>query len=83
MQMSKKKANDWDFSKEGRRRQSNRMNKFALEYLKKGHHVVADFVCPTPEARSLFKPDHLFWMNTIEKGKFEDTNNLFVKPKKI
>ena len=49
----------------------------------KGHHVVADFVCPTPEARSLFKPDYLFWMNTIEKGKFEDTNNLFVKPKKF
>ena len=33
----KKKTNDWDFSNEGRRRQSNRMNNFALEYLKKGH----------------------------------------------
>lgn len=79
----RKKANDWDFSVEGRKRQANRMNKIAEKYLKENFHVVADFVCPTPESRNLFNPDYLIWMNTIKEGRFEDTNKLFVKPKKF
>lgn len=42
--------------------------------------VVADFVCPTPETRAAFNPSHIIWMNTIEAGRFEDTNKLFIKP---
>lgn len=76
-------ANDWDFSIEGRKRQADRMSKFANKFLKDGFHVVADFVCPTPEARSSFNPDHVIWLNTIEKSRFEDTNKLFIKPEKV
>ena len=79
----RKKANDWDFSEDGRKRQANRMNNQADNYLKEGFHVVADFVCPTPESRTLFNPDHIIWVNTIEKSRFEDTNKLFVSPKKF
>jgi adenylylsulfate kinase len=76
-------ANDWDFSIEGRKRQADRMNKFANEFLKDGYNVVADFVCPTPEARSSFNPDHIIWLNTITKSRFDDTNQLFIKPEKV
>lgn len=77
------KANDWDFSVEGRKRQANRMKKYANEFLSEGFNVVADFICPTPEARSSFNPDLVIWMNTIKKSRFEDTNKLFIKPKKV
>ena len=79
----RKEANDWDFSKEARKRQAKRMADFAERYKQDGHHVVADFICPTPEARKLFNPDYIVWVNTINKGKYDDTNKMFVKPKKF
>ena len=79
----RKEANDWDFSEEARKRQAKRMADFAERYKQDGHHVVADFICPTPEARKLFNPDYIVWMNTINKGKYDDTNKMFVKPKKF
>ncbi len=76
----RKEANDWDFSDEGRQRQAKRMADFAEKYKKEGHFVVADFVCPTPKARKIFNADYKVWIDTIEKGRFEDTNKIFVKP---
>ena len=58
------------------------MSKLADEHAKKGHYVVADFVCPTPEARNKFNADYLVWVDTIKEGRFEDTNKIFVAPKK-
>ncbi len=78
----RKEANDWDFSDEGRKRQAKRMANLAENLKKVGNIVIADFVCPTPNARSLFNPDFIIWMDTIEKGRFEDTNKVFVKPEK-
>jgi len=78
----RKEANDWDFSKEGRKRQSKRMAEFALKLKNEGYHVIADFICPTPEARSLFPADYIIWVDTIKEGRFEDTNKMFVKPDK-
>ena len=46
----RKKANDWDFSAEGRIRQSKRMSDLAKKLKEDGSYVVADFICPTPEA---------------------------------
>ena len=76
----RKEANDWDFSEEGRKRQAKRMADFALNMRKDGSYVVADFICPTPEARSLFPADYIVWMDTIKEGRFDDTNKMFVKP---
>ena len=76
----RKEANDWDFSEEGRTRQAKRMAEFAKKIIKNGDYVVADFVCPTPEARKLFPADYIIWVNTIKEGRFEDTNKMFVKP---
>ncbi len=78
----RKAANDWDFSEQGRSRQAKRMADFALKLKDEGNYVVADFVCPTPKARSLFPADYVIWVDTIKKGRFDDTNKMFVKPEK-
>ena len=79
----RKEANDWDFSEEGRKRQAKRMSDFALKLKEQGFDVVADFICPTPEARSLFPADYVIWVDTIKKGRFDDTNKMFIKPDKF
>ena len=79
----RKAANDWDFSEEGRIRQAKRMAALAEKYKQKGSYVVCDFICPTPKARELFNADFIVWVDTIKKGKFEDTNAMFVKPEKF
>ncbi len=79
----RKAANDWDFSEEARKRQAKRMSNIAEKYKREGKFVVADFICPTPEARKLFKADYVVWVDTINKGRFDDTNKMFVKPKKF
>ena len=78
----RKKANDWDFSEEGRKRQAKRMASLALKLKEEGNYVVADFICPTPEARGLFPADIIIWVDTIKEGRFNDTNKMFVKPDK-
>ena len=79
----RKAANDWDFSEEGRKRQAKRMADFALELKNQGNYVVADFICPSPEARNLFPADFVIWVDTIKEGRFDDTNQMFVKPEKF
>jgi len=78
----RREANDWDFSKEGRKRQAKRMAEFSLKLKNEGNYVIADFICPTPEARSLFPADYIIWVDTIKEGRFDDTNKMFVKPEK-
>lgn len=74
----RKKYNDWDFSYEGRIRQSIRMRELADACL--NDFVIADFVAPLVEMRNNFKADWTIWIDTIEKGRFEDTNKAFIPP---
>jgi hypothetical protein len=74
----RKKYNDWDFSHEGRIRQSIRMRELADSFF--NDFVIVDFVAPLPVMRHNFKADWVIWMDTIEKGRFEDTNKMFVPP---
>ena len=78
----RKASSDWDFSEEGRSRQAKRMAEEAEKYKNEGNYVVADFICPTPKARKLFNADYIVWVDTIKKGRFDDTNQMFVKPEK-
>ena len=78
----RKAANDWDFSEEGRTRQAKRMADLALKLKGEGNYVIADFIAPTPKARSLFPADYTIWIDTIKEGRFDDTNKMFVKPEK-
>lgn len=70
--------NDWDFSTEGRIRQSQRMRILADDSNK--DYVLADFVAPLKQMRDIYAADLTIWMDTISKGRFEDTNQLFEPP---
>jgi adenylylsulfate kinase len=76
----RKEANDWDFSEDGRRRQSLRMRSLAEGAVGNNRTVVADFVCPTKKTREHFGADYVIWMDTIKEGRFEDTNKMFEEP---
>ena len=82
---ARKAANDWDFSEEGRIRQATRMADIAEKYRRENRYdyLVTDYICPTPKTRELFNADYLIWVNTISKGRFEDTNKMFIKPEKF
>ena len=75
----RKKYNDWDFSKEGRIRQSLRMRELA-DSMEDLDFVICDFVAPLVEMRNNFKADWTIWVDTIDKGRFEDTNKVFTPP---
>jgi adenylylsulfate kinase len=74
----RKRFNDWDFSKEGRIRQSLRMFEFAVKC--SGDFAICDFVAPLVEMRNNFKADWTIWMDTIDAGRYDDTNKAFVPP---
>ena len=76
-------ANDWDFSPEGRMRQANRMKTFADFEVSNGRSVICDFVAPTKETRDQFNPKLVIWVDTLEKGRFEDTNKMFQPPNNV
>jgi adenylylsulfate kinase len=75
----RKEFNDWDFTPAGRLRQVERMREMAET--SEADYAVCDFVCPTDEYRRVFDADITVFMDTIEEGRFEDTNRLFKRPK--
>jgi len=74
----RKKFDDWDFSREGRIRQSLRMSELAAK--SNADYVICDFVAPLPEMRHNFKADWTIWVDTIKAGRYEDTNKAFTPP---
>ena len=64
--------NDWDFTDEGRKRQLARMKSYEFG--------IVDFVCPKREFRKELNPDFTIWVDTINEGRFEDTNKVFERP---
>lgn len=73
--------NDWDFSKEGRIRQANRMQELAN--ISHKAYVICDFIAPTEEIRNRFNPDISIWMNTISVSRYENTNSVFQTPTRV
>lgn len=76
-------AGDWDFSEIGRSRQSLRMRAIADFESSHDRLVICDFVCPTKETRRIFDADITIWLDTIQEGRFEDTNALFEPPERV
>ena len=77
----RRKYNDWDFSNDGRIRQSIRMFQFSMEA--GGDYVICDFVAPLVEMRNNFKADWTIWVDTIREGRYADTNALFQEPEQF
>jgi adenylate kinase family enzyme len=73
---------DLGFTHENRIEQARRMGEMARLIAKQGvAPVIVDFVCPTNLTRAAFgKPDILIYMETIEEGRYEDTNKMFEIP---
>ena len=65
----RKMSNDWDFSNEGRKRQSMRMKAFADFEKSQGRNVICDFVAPTNQVRDSFAADCLIWVDTFKEGR--------------
>lgn len=74
----RRKYNDWDFSNDGRIRQSLRMFQFSIEA--GGDYVICDFVAPLVEMRNNFKADWTVWVDTIRESRYADTNAAFIEP---
>jgi len=70
--------NDWDFSHEGRIRQSKRMRELADSSTTQ--FAIADFVAPLVEMRNNYKADWIVWVDTIREGRYADTNAMFQEP---
>ena len=75
----RKEYNDWDFTEAGRIRQSLRMRTLADSFVDVDY-VICDFVAPLVEMRNNFKADWCIWVDTIDRGRFEDTNRVFIPP---
>ena len=75
----RKKYNDWDFSHDGRIRQSLRMRELA-DTMTDADYVICDFVAPLVEMRNNFKADWTVWVDTIREGRYADTNAIFQEP---
>jgi len=73
---------DLGFSIEDRLEQATRMGWMCDRVAETGGHVIADFICPTPETREAFGDAFIIWVDRIDEGRFEDTNKLFVQPEK-
>jgi adenylylsulfate kinase-like enzyme len=73
---------DLGFTHEDRIEQARRMGEIARLIAKQNvAPVVVDFICPTELTRASFgKPNILVYMNTIDEGRFEDTNKMFEEP---
>ena len=74
----RKECNDWDFSEEGRIRQSKRM--YELSTKVETEYVIADFVAPLVEMRNNYQADWTIWVDTIREGRYADTNKMFIEP---
>ena len=73
---------DLGFTMEDRVEQARRMGEMArLIERQQERPVVVDFVCPTEETRKAFgEADVVVWVNTIDKSRFEDTNQIWEDP---
>jgi adenylylsulfate kinase len=74
----RQKYSDWDFSEQGRIRQSMRMRDLSSQSL--CNLVICDFVAPLKKMREIFDADYSIWMNTLSQGRFADTNAIFEPP---
>ena len=82
-EMRSKVWTDLTFKYTDRLIQSQRMGALSDMLNAQGYNTIADFVCPTDETRKQFGKAFIVWVDRIKESRFEDTNKLFEKPKKV
>ena len=73
-------SRDLGFGPADRVEHARRMGWMCDRVVEAGGTAIADFICPTQEARAAFGPAFTVWIDRIASGRFEDTNKLFVPP---
>lgn len=73
---------DLGFSVADRIEQARRMGWLCDRVIETGNLAIADFICPTPDTREAFGAAFVVWVDRIKESRFEDTDLLFVPPKR-
>jgi hypothetical protein len=76
-------SRDLGFSHEDRVEHARRMGWMCDRVVEAGGTVIADFICPTEQTRSMFGDAFTIWLDRIDAGRFADTNRMFVQPDKF
>jgi adenylylsulfate kinase len=74
---------DLGFSEGDRVEQARRMGWLCDQVVKTGCFAMADFICPTPDARAAFEAGgaaFVVWMDRVQQSRFADTDRMFVPP---
>jgi cytidyltransferase-like protein len=74
---------DLGFSHVDRIEHARRMGWICDRVVETGGTAIADFICPTPEARAAFGAAFTVWVDRIKVGRFADTNAMFVPPERF
>jgi adenylylsulfate kinase len=76
---------DLGFTAADRVEQARRMGWLCDQVVKTGCFAVADFICPTQEARAAFEAGEssfIVWVDRVRQSRFEDTDRIFVAPER-
>jgi hypothetical protein len=73
-------SRDLSFNHSDRIEHARRMGWMCDRVVEAGGTVIADFICPTEETRAAFGEAFTIWLDRIDAGRFEDTNQMFVPP---
>ena len=76
-------SRDLSFSLDDRIEHARRMGWMCDRVVEAGATVIADFICPTEETRAAFGEAFTIWVDRISAGRFEDTNQMFVPPRRF
>src|SRR5215510_13674909 len=76
-------SRDLGFSHEDRIEHARRMGWMCDRVVEAGGTVIADFICPTEETRAAFGEAFTIWLDRISAGRFDDTNRMFLAPKRF
>jgi cytidyltransferase-like protein len=76
-------SRDLGFSHDDRVEHARRMGWMCDRVVEAGGTVIADFICPTGDTRDAFGEAFTIWVDRISKGRFDDTNRMFVAPSRF
>jgi adenylylsulfate kinase len=79
-EVRKNDYHDSGFSLEDAIQQARRMGRYCESVTAGGRFAIADFICPSPEARQSFGPAFIVWVDRVRVGRCDDENRLFVPP---